>query len=229
MGDDQSEEDAEEGHEPKKIRRGARSGESSKRDSVSHQGVLSRRIQVQPGNVCCMDRLRHLEIILLPAVRTLKESERLKTKSKYNYVRAKSLCLAAFDIFGNCTVHFTCMTAVLGFRPSFLHAVKQLATELSGNPVREISKAMLFSLELEEHVLVPLDYQHLTTRAYLASLSNDALVQVPSTVSVAHGLSGRTSNHALKKQQATFKVWIMADRSPTGRTKDSSERFHGAV
>jgi hypothetical protein len=87
---------------------------------------------------------------------------------------------------------------------------------------------MLFSLELEEHVLVPLDYQHLTTRAYLASLSNDALVQVPSTVSVAHGLSGRTSNHALKKQQATFKVWIMADRSPTGRTKDSSGRFHGA-
>ena len=63
--------------------------------------------------------------------------------------------------------------------------------------------------------------------SYLSGLKDDDMVTVVTQVG-RHGLFGMPGNAAHTKERQLFVEFIIGHRSPTGRTQDSSSRYHGA-
>lgn len=68
----------------------------------------------------------------------------------------------------------------------------------------------------------------MSLRQYFNSVSSHAVLDVVGD-SVLHGLTGALSNRAKVLERAKFSAFLLANKSPTGRTADKGGLFHGAV
>ena len=210
-----------------------------KRDRELNQKGAQRRTPIVADGSCCSVKLDALVPTLHSAERTKREVASLAKqagpsgrsgKCKYNYSRLRGALEAAhvWDLFGNCNVHHSCLGNRLGVTVHFLASIRSSLIETAKTPLTVMSKWQALSLGLEEDLLVPVEFQHMSVKSYLKGIDGSAMVQVPTRKISHHGLSGKPSNHSAVEQRRLFSQFIECNRSPTGRTPDESGRFHGA-
>ena len=154
--------------------------------------------------------------------------KRSGTASKYNYGRMRVYLLEhAFDGQGNVLVHLSCLTAKLSVSHNFTTSLHGMAVKRANAKTQEIPKSKVLSLKLTEEQVMRPEGSLGSLSTYLSTLQDEDLVTVISQAGV-HGLTGKASNGASIRERELFIEFIKEHRSPTGRTQDSSGRYHGA-
>ena len=139
----------------------------------------------------------------------------------------------AFDPQGSPLMHLSCLRAVTQMGERFITSCHREAVALCKAPTRQITKKQFVLEKLtEEDLIRPADDAQgagsvLPHKEYLKSLGEQDKVCVKVRPGM-HGLTGKASNNARTEERALFQQWVQLHRSPTGRTKDSNGRFHGA-
>jgi len=177
----------------------------------------------------CPQRLVLIMEKLKPAERTVAELKRAKMKGKYNMARAREILVGcAFESGGNYIVHRDCLIAATGLSQHVITTAHHAAIRASGAPLVKKSKTYVVKNNLLDRVVVPEIFPG-SRAAYMKSLSDGDLVEITQWKIGAHGLSDRPGNKTMIAQRQHFKSFVQSNRASTGRTKDRTGRYHGAV
>ena len=238
--DDSFDDDIEEANERQARRRGSTGNyRRPQRDRELDQRGAQRRTPILPDKSCCSVKLDIIEQALLPAKRSKKEIAALSkqasgssysVKCSFNYSRLRDSLIDChvWDQFGSSSVHHVCLAKHIGVTHNFLTSLRGFVIDTMRTPIKELSKREVLTRGIEDDVIIPVEFQHLSVAQYLQGLDGAAKVQVPARKVSHHGLSGKPSNHSKFKERRLFEVFVKINRSPTGRTRDASGRVHGA-
>jgi hypothetical protein len=116
-------------------------------------------------------------------------------KSKYNTVQLKHYLLPRiFDYKGRWLVHNQCLEAQFGICKSYFTSLHKSAATPEHTCC--LPKLTIVTEGRERDVIIPTEYQHLTTHKYLNSLGDRDIVTVTKCDRDYHGLHGKPSNNA---------------------------------
>ena len=150
------------------------------------------------------------------------------TASEHNLARLKLYLLRhAFDPVGTPLVHLVCLQACFKVSSHFTIDLHASVVKLAGAKTETLPKSRVVSLGLTDEDIVRPAGSLGSVKEYLATLKDDDSVDVLAQTG-RHALCGKPSNNAKLKERALFRTFIQEHRSPTGRTQDSSGRYHGA-
>ena len=180
------------------------------------------------GDATCAVQLSKIVAGAVVALRTPQEKINTGINTKYNLARLRSYLLQhAFGPTGNYLVHMFCLRAMFNVGCDFLARCHKIAIATAGAPTEIITKTVFVQRKLtREEVIVP-DECETSVQHYLDSLQADDKLTVMSRPP-SHGLTGRPGNRAKTEERRLFRMFVQHNRTPTGRTRDSDGRFHGA-
>ena len=188
------------------------------------------RITGQPCGACA-SKLRRIVDFCRPALNSGSELKIHKGDQAYNYQRLKDLLSkAAFDPLGNYVVCSKCIQVTFNVGQEFTTDAHQKAKALSAEPMKQKTKKDFQAQPaLVDRVVLPPTFVG-SKRQYVESLPDDAVVDVEPPSS-SHGLVGKVSNRQKKYLLARRLLikFVLANRTPTGRTLQPDGRYHGTV
>lgn len=131
-----------------------------------------------------------------------------------------------FDSLGNPTAHLACVRALVQVSEKFMTSCHTEAVRRAKTPTQVVTKIEFLRLKLTEEDVIRDEGSVGSHKHYLKGLGDEDTLTVKALT--MHGLRGRDSNNKKKAEREAFREFVKLNRSPTGRTKDSEGRYHGA-
>jgi hypothetical protein len=129
---------------------------------------------------------------------------------------------------GNALVHLLCIQAMFNVSSTLTIGLHSAAVARAKVKTQKVSKQRVLALKLSDEEVIRPEGSLGSLAQYLAALQDMDEVTIVSQAG-KHGLIGCASNNASAKERALFCEFVKElYRSPTGRTKDHSGRYHGA-
>lgn len=107
------------------------------------------------------------------------------------------------------------------------------AIRISGARLSKMRKSSICALStsaIESYIgrIIVLETSDLTSMEYFTAQGLSFVFDVLECTKKAHGLAGQEGNRARKEDRNLLREFIVANRSPTGRTVEHDDRAHGA-
>ena len=183
----------------------------------------------------CKELVQGILLACKAAQHTAKEAEIYsKTPQQtfnqiYNYARLKPILLdTAFIVStGEYAVHHACLQAAIPLSNGFFARLHRKAIEIAGAECTMLTKHQVLAQNLAQAIVVP-ESCMVSAADYFSQLRQEDMVEVPSTLTRQHGLTGRRGNRSKTHLRDLFRTFVKVHRQPTGRTRDQRGRFHGS-